>query len=124
MTRMKAISIFAIFLAIVGWWAILFMTGEARPEEPGALFLFFLLLLATLTATLVPVTAFLNYRFAPKIVVRAPFRFLRHSLLAGLCLTSWAWLQMHRTFSLVFAFVIVLIFVTIEILILRSRNEM
>ena len=121
--RVKAISILAFFLAVAGWWAIFSLTGEMRPEDPGALLLFFLLLLATLTATLVPVAAFLNYRFAPKAMARAPFRFLRHSLLGGLCLTSWAWLQMHQTFSLGFAFVIVLIFVTIEILILRSRNE-
>ena len=43
--------------------------------------------------------------------------------MAGLCLTFWAWLQMYRAFNLGFAFIIALIFVTIEILVVRIRSE-
>jgi hypothetical protein len=56
-------------------------------------------------------------------VRRDPLRFFRHSAWGGLCLSSWAWLQTHRAFNLAFAVVIALIFVAIEVLIVRLRSE-
>jgi hypothetical protein len=108
---------------VVGWWGIYQLTGRVNPDQPRALLLFFTLFSLTLTATLAPLTAHLNRRFAPEATARAPLRFIRHSLWAGLCLSSWVWLQMHRAFNLGFAFIIVLIFVTIEVFITRTRNE-
>ena len=67
--------------------------------------------------------AFLNRRFAPAAVNRAPWRFVRHSLWATLCLSFFAWLQMHRAFNLGFAFIIGLIFVAIDIFVVRVRGE-
>ena len=121
--RNKLIPLAAVVLAAVGWWALLQLTAGVGPDRPGALFLFFALLLPTLTATITPVAALLNRRFAPRASTRAPLRYLRHSIMGGLCLTFWAWLQIYRAFNLGFAFLIALIFVTVEVLIARIRNE-
>ena len=121
--RYRVIEILAILVAVAGWWALYQLATQVSPDEAGVLAPFFALLFLPLSATLVPVAAFLNRRFAPKASSRAPLRFLRHSIMGGLCLTSWAWLQMHRAFSLGFAFVIALIFVAIELFLLRLRRS-
>jgi hypothetical protein len=121
--RYRLISIVAILLAILGWWGLYELTGTLGPDEPGAQPFFFALLFLAVTATLAPPAAYLNRRFAPEAVERDPLRFFRHSAWGGLCLSSWAWLQTHRAFNLAFAVVIALIFVAIEVLIVRLRSE-
>lgn len=122
-TQAKILSLLAIPLAAGGWWGLYQLTDNVGPDQPGALALFFALLFLTLTATLAPVTAFLNRRFAPRASSRAPWRYLRHSVWGAMCLSSWAWLQMHRAFNLGFAFIIGLIFVAVEVFIVRMRSE-
>jgi hypothetical protein len=121
--RDKLISILALVVATIGWWGLYELTGQIGPEQPGALSFFFALLFLALTATLAPALAYLNRRFAPEAVERDPWRFLRHSAWAALCLTSWAWLQSHRAFNLAFALIVALIFVGIELLIVRLKGE-
>jgi hypothetical protein len=119
----RIILVVAVLVAVVGWWLLYLLTSTTLPEQPAVLGLFFALLFLTLTATLIPIVAYLNHRFAPEATNRAPFRFLRHSVWAGLCLSSCAWLQMHRAFNLGFVFIIVLIFVAIELFLVRMRGE-
>jgi hypothetical protein len=121
--RDRLITIAAILLAIVGWWGLYELTGKVGPEQSGSQAFFFALLFLALTATLAPPAAYLNRRFAPQAVQRDPLRFLRHSAWAGLGLSSWVWLQAHRAFNLGFAVVIALMFVAIEVLIVRMRSE-
>ena len=121
--EIRVILVVAVLLTAMGWGMIYLLTDQLMPDQPAVLALFFVLLLLTLTATLVPLAAYLNRRFAPEATSRAPLRFLRHSALGGLCLTSWAWLQMHRAFNLGFAFITVLIFLAIEVLIVRMKGE-
>ena len=121
--RDKLISTLAVLAAVGGWWTLYQLVSSARPEQPGVLAVFYALLFLTLTATLVPVTAYLNRRFAHESMARAPLRYLRHSVLAGLCLSSWVWLQVNRAFNLGFAFIIALIFVAVELFISRMRGE-
>ena len=121
--EIRVILVVAVLVAAAGWGVIYQLTVRVMPDQPGVLALFFLLLLPTLTATLLPLAVYLNHRFAPEASSRAPLRFLRHSTLGGLCLTSWAWLQMHRAFNLGFAFITVLIFLAIEVLIVRMKGE-
>ena len=120
--RYRLISLVAILMAIVGWWGIYELTGKVGPDQPGVTPFFFALLFLALTATLAPPAAYLNRRFAPEAVARDPWRFLRHSAWGGLCLTAWAWLQMLRAFNLGFALVIALIFVALEVLIIKLRG--
>jgi hypothetical protein len=117
--RARYVLLISGVIAIAGWWGLGQFVDRFWPEESGALLSFFLLLFLTLTATLAPLAAYLNRRFALQAASSAPWRFLRHSIWGALCLTSFAWLQMHRAFNLGFAFIISLIFVAIEVFILR-----
>jgi hypothetical protein len=121
--RDKLITLAAIVLAVIGWWSLYELTGKVRPDQAGAQLFFFSLLFLALTATLAPPAAYLNRRFAPEAVEWDRLRFLRHSAWGGLCLSSWVWLQTHRAFNLAFAVIIALIFVAIEVLIIRLRSE-
>ena len=121
--RGKLVTLLAILAAVVGWWGLYELTGKAAPEQPGALSFFYALLFLATTALLIPPATFLNRRFAPEAAARDPWRALRHSAWGGICVTSWAWLQMHRAFNLGFALITILIFVAIEVLIARLRVE-
>jgi hypothetical protein len=118
----KIITLAAILLAVVGWWGLYELTGTMGPDQPSAQTLFYALLFLAITGTLVPPAAFLNRRFAPQQVKHDSMRFLRHAAWAGLCLTSWAWLQTHRIFNVAFALVIALVFVALEVMISRMRS--
>jgi hypothetical protein len=121
--RDRVISIVAVLVAIIGWWGLYELMGQIGPDQPGALTFFFALLFLALTATFAPPAAYLNRRLVPVAVEHDPWRFLRHSAWAALCLTSWAWLQSHRVFNLAFALITALIFVGIELLIVRLKGE-
>ncbi|MBN1138372.1 MAG: hypothetical protein JXM73_17420 [Anaerolineae bacterium] len=121
--RRTLISLAAVLLAAVGWWGLYELTGKVGPDQAGAMPLFFALLFLALTATLAPPAAYLNRRLAPEAAGRDPWRFVRHSAWGGLCLTAWAWLQVHRVFNLGFALVIALIFVAVEFVIVRLKAE-
>jgi hypothetical protein len=121
--RGRLITITAVLAAVVGWWGLYELTGAITPEQPGALSFFYALLFLAVTATLIPPTAFLNRRFGPEASVRDPAGFVRHSAWGGICVASWTWLQMHRSFNLGFALITVLIFIAIEVLIARLRRE-
>jgi hypothetical protein len=119
----RFVWLLAVPVAAAGWWAIHELTGRVWPDQPGVQLLFFALLFPTLTATLALPAAYLNRRFAPQATDRAPWRFLRHSVEGALCLSSWVWLQMHQAFNVGFAFIIALIFVTVEVFIVRMKGE-
>jgi hypothetical protein len=121
--RNRLITILAVLMAIVGWWALYELTATVWPDEEGALPFFFALLFLAVTATLIPPSAFLNRRIAPRATQRDPWRFLRHSAWGGLCVVAWSWLLLQRILNPGFALVILLIFVVLEILIMRVRRE-
>lgn len=118
----RLISIAAILVAGIGWWSLYELTGRVTPEQPGALPFFFALLFLTMTATLAPAAAYLNRRIAPQTAARDPWRFFRHSAWGGLCITAWAWLQMHRALNVGFAVIILMILIAVEVLISRLRS--
>ncbi len=120
--RRTLVTLLAVLAAVVGWWGLYLFADQTR-VEPGAYPLLFALLFLATTATLIPPAAFLNRRFAPEATARDPWRSFRHSAWGGICITSWAWLQMRRDFNLGYALVTVLIFVAVEVLIARLRTE-
>ena len=121
--RDRLITIVALLVAVVGWWGIYELTGQVPPDQPGVLPLFFALLFLAVSGTLAPAAAYLNRRFAPGATARDPWRILRHSAWGGLCVAFCAWLQLHRAFNVGFALVVILIFVAVEVLIVRLRHE-
>ncbi|MDD3825831.1 MAG: hypothetical protein PHY79_07650 [Anaerolineae bacterium] len=121
--RPRLLIVLSILLAVVGWWSLYVLTGSTRPEMPGALSLFLAMLFLAVTGTVAPAAAYLNRRLAPAATSRDPWRFLRHSAWAGVCLAVYAWLQVHRALNVGYALVIALIFVAFEVLIVRLRSE-
>jgi hypothetical protein len=121
--RGKLVTLLAILAAVVGWWGLYELIGKTVPEQPGAVSFFYALLFLATTAILIPPATFLNRRFAPEAVARDSWRSLRHSAWGGICVTSWAWLQMHRASNLGFALITILIFVAVEVLLARLRVE-
>ncbi|MGC9334597.1 MAG: hypothetical protein ACP5JJ_10640 [Anaerolineae bacterium] len=121
--RNRLITVTAVALALVGWWGLYELTDLVGPDQSGALYMFFALLFLAVTATLLPAALYLNQRLAPAAIARDPLRFFRQSAWGGIAVGISAWLQMHRVFNLGFALVIVLIFVAVEVLIVRLRAE-
>jgi len=121
--RGKLLTALSILTAGVGWWGLYELTARVAPDAAGALPFFFALLFAAVTGTVAPAAAYLNRRFAPLATARDPWRFLRHSAWAGICVSIWAWLQMNRAFNAAFAIITILIFIALEVLIVRLREE-
>jgi drug/metabolite transporter (DMT)-like permease len=119
----RLISILALLVAAIGWSSLIVLANQAHADQPGALPFFFALLFLAVFGTLAPAAAFLNRRFAAEATANDPWRFFRHSAWGGLCVTVCAWLQMHRIFNIGFALVIALMFVAVEILIVRLRAQ-
>lgn len=121
--RNRLITATAVALAVVGWWGLYEVINLVGPDQPGALYMFFALLFLAVTATLLPAALYLNQRLAPGVTSRDPLRFFRQSAWGGIAVGISAWLQIHRAFNLGFALVIILIFVAVEVLIVRLRAE-
>jgi hypothetical protein len=121
--RDTLITCVALLVAAMGWWGLYELVGRVAPDQPGALEFFFALLFLAITATLIPAAGYLNRRFAPVATSHDPWRFFRHSAWAGGSAVIWAWLQMHRSFHVAFALVIILMFVALEVLIARLRGD-
>lgn len=121
--REIVIIVLSLILAGTGWWGVYSLPGKVWPDEPGALVFFFALLFLAFTGTLAPPITFLNRRFAPEAYAQDPWRVFRHSVWAALCLVSWAWLQMLGALNVAFALIIAMIFIAIEVLIIRLRGR-
>ena len=121
--RPRLLIVMSLLMAVVGWWGLYELTSRTLPEEPGALSLFLALLFLAVTGTLAPAVAYLNRRLAPEATARDPWRFLRHSAWASVCLVAYAWLKAHDTLNVGYALIIPFILVAVEVLIVRLRGE-
>ena len=121
--RERVIVILSLLLAALGWWALYQFTSQTNPDESGAISFLCAALFLALTATMALPALFLNRRFAPEAYARDPWRVLRHAAWAALCLMSWAWLQMQRVLNPAYAIITILIFVAIEVVIVRISRE-
>jgi drug/metabolite transporter (DMT)-like permease len=125
----RLIVFLAILLAVVGSWSLyelVQLAGQPRqlgPDQPGVLPFFFALLFAAASGILTLPAVYLNRRFAPEAMDRDPWRAFRQGAWGGLCVTICAWLQLHRVFSVGFGLIIALMFVAVEVLIIRLRAE-
>jgi hypothetical protein len=121
--RPRPLILISILMAVVGWWGLYELYSRTLPDQPGALSLFLALLFLALTATLAPAVAFLDRRLAPRATARDPWRFLRHSAWASICVVVYAWLQVQRALNVGYVLVIPFILVAVEVLIVRLRGE-
>lgn len=125
----RLIIILAILLAFIGSWGLLELIQLAGrpqplgPDQPGVLPFFFALLFAATCGILTLAAVYLNRRFAPEAMTNDPWRAFRHGAWGGLCVTICAWLQLHRLFNIGFGLIIALMFVAVEVLIIRLRAQ-
>jgi hypothetical protein len=119
----RGVGFLALLVSAACWWALYRVTGHLRPDQPGAIWLFLGLFFFAVTATATFPTAILNRRLARAAAARYPWRFLRHSVWVGVCLTGWAWLQMLRALNPWFAAIMALILLAIEVFVARLRGE-
>lgn len=115
------VLIAALIMAGGGGWG-LYQLVTTRLPRIDAIWLFFVLLLMTVTGVAIPFVRFLNLRFAPSYAPTPPGGVIvRQSVWIGLYVVTCAWLQIPRVLSLPIAFFLALVFVVLEIF-LRSRE--
>ena len=114
--RWLYLLLLALPAAVGGWWGLYNIATRQHPEGE-ALPRFYGLLALAVAGTLAPAIAYLNRRFLSLEAFRHyRWRPLRQAAWCGLCLASWAWLQEHDEFKFIYAILIALVFVALELL--------
>jgi hypothetical protein len=105
--------LWAVLVALITWsalWSVIQLPVNALTKT-----LFFALLFAAISATLMPAIAYLNARFGRFRSKRLyQMRFARQSLFSGAFIVTVAWLQMQRALSPTLALIIMAVFVLTE----------
>jgi hypothetical protein len=116
-----AASVILTLLGAGGLYWLIFASGSL-PRIGAELWLFFVLLLMTVSGAALPVVRFLNVRFTPlDQEVPSAGVIVRQSVWVGLFVVMCAWLQIPRILTLPIAVFIVAVFVIIESF-LRTRE--
>jgi hypothetical protein len=104
-----------------GLYWLIFASGSL-PRIGAELWLFFVLLLITVSGLALPVVRFLNVRFTPLDQEVPPAGVIvRQSVWVGLFVVMCAWLQIPRILTLPIAIFIIVVFIIIESF-LRTRE--
>jgi hypothetical protein len=100
----------------------LYQLVTTRLPRIDAIWLFFVLLMITVTGVAMPFVRYLNIRFTPMNAELPPGGVIvRQSVWIGLYVVTCAWLKIPRVLSLPIAFFLALVFIVLEIF-LRSRE--
>jgi hypothetical protein len=116
----KKIFITGFFLALVGFFGLIYLFFYTRPTLGPRWLLYFLILIG-LSGISLPVSAFLNWRFRGDQPV-LPITVIREALMVGIFGDLLAWLQLGRVLNVSFILFIGIGFVAIEYLI-RMREK-
>jgi hypothetical protein len=112
----------SVVMAVASWAGLYHLVTTERPLV-GQRFIFFLLLLMAVAATVIPFVRYLNMRFIP---VTRPLPtsgvIVRQGVWIGLFVVICAWMQMLRALSAPIAVFLALALVVIEIF-LRTREN-
>lgn len=104
-----------------GLYWLIFASGSL-PRIGAELWLFFVLLLITVSSLALPVVRFLNVRFTPMDQEVPPAGVIvRQSVWVGLFVVMCAWLQIPRILTLPIAIFIIVVFIIVESF-LRTRE--
>lgn len=88
----------AILSAILGWGGLVLLFILSRPTDWRPLWLFFFLGFLSIIGTVLPVVAFLNWRFPSKPAASASV-ILREAIWFGVYFVVLAWLQIGRVLN-------------------------
>lgn len=126
MMRLKWWILISIILSIASFWQLYYILTNVWPD-PNSLFappqlLVLSLMFTGLTLAAVPVTAYLNHRFAePDWPTRDKSRLLRQGAWVGLIGVLLAYIQLLRAFNWAVAVVLVGVFIFIELFFLTRE---
>jgi hypothetical protein len=112
-----------VMMMVVGWGGLALLILTRPPRLGAELWLFFFLLLAAVTGTVLPIVRYINMRFTPLSAEPPPGGVLvRQSVWIGLFVVVSAWLQILRVLTVPNAFFLALVFIVLEVF-LRSRER-
>ncbi|MBZ0293226.1 MAG: hypothetical protein K8L99_11730 [Anaerolineae bacterium] len=115
------VMIAAVLMALGGWGGLYVLVTTTLPRV-GQRWLFFMLLQIAVVGTVLPFVRYLNLRFTPLYYEIPPGGVLvRQSVWIGLFIVTCAWLQIPRVLTPAIAFLLILVFLVIEVF-LRSRE--
>ncbi len=110
----------ALLMCCIGWGGLAYLVASTRPRIGGEVWLFFILLQIAVTGSAIPLLYVISQRFA---AAPAPVTgiIVRRSIWIGFIAVLCAWLMIPRYLSLPIVFILILLFLVIEIF-LRNRE--
>ena len=118
----RGLLLAALLLALVGWAGLAYLVGTTRPRIGGEIWLFFILLQIAITGTVIPPVRWLSQRLASGRGEMLPAGIVvRRSVWIGIIVVTCAWLLIPRYLSLPIVFILILLFLVVEIF-LRNRE--
>lgn len=112
----------ALILFLLGWGGIYAIIQYTAPNG-GTRWLFFVVLILAITGTILPIIAFLNWRFSSKSPI-SNFVVMRQALWFGVWVAAITWLQIGRVLTPALALLLAVGFMIIEWLLrLRERSQ-
>ena len=118
----RGVLVASTLLMIAGWLGLAQLVTMTRPRIGGELWLFFIFLQMAITGTAIPIVHFICQRFiSVDAQAPPPGTVVRRGVWIGMFVVACAWLLIPRALSPLLAFVLVLLFVAIEVF-LRNRE--
>ncbi|MCY3780086.1 MAG: hypothetical protein OXG78_07250 [Chloroflexi bacterium] len=118
----RGVLLASLIMFVGGWAGLAYLVSTTRPRIGGEIWLFFILLQIAVTGTAIPFVRWISQRLAPArgdtpltgVVVR-------RSVWVGIIVVTCAWLMIPRYLSLPIVFILVLLFLVVEVF-LRNRE--
>ena len=118
----RGVLLAALLMFIGGWGGLAYLVATTKPRIGGEIWLFFILLQIAVTGTAIPFVSWISQRLAPaqgeKLLTGVV---VRRSVWVGIIVVTCAWLMIPRYLSLPIVFVLVLLFLAVEVF-LRNRE--
>lgn len=112
----------AVLMMVLGYGGLAWLITQTLPRIGGELWLFFALLLLTVSGTALPIVRYLNVRFTPlERQVPPAGVIVRQSIWVGLFAVTCAWLQIPRLLNVALAALVALLLLGTELFI-RGRE--
>ncbi len=118
----RGVLLASLIMFVSGWGGLAYLVATTRPRIGGEIWLFFILLQIAVTGTAIPIVRWISQRLAPA-KGDSPLTgvVVRRSVWIGIIAVTCAWLLIPRYLSLPIVFILILLFVVVEVF-LRNRE--
>ena len=116
----RGVLLASLIMFVSGWGGLAYLVVTTRPRIGGEIWLFFILLQIAVTGTAIPIVRWVSQRLAQG---DSPLTgvVVRRSVWIGFIAVTCAWLLIPRYLSLPIVFILILLFVVVEVF-LRNRE--